>query len=158
MMNWHEWFYYDGVNLIWKKSRGRMKAGSIAGCPNDTGRIRVRISGKYYKAHRIIWEMHNGPIPEGYEIDHLDHDPSNNRLNNFRLVLGKENAKNRPKNKNNTSGYTGISWDKERGKWWAHIMVNYKTICLGRFDNLDDAIKARQEAEIKYGFHPNHGK
>lgn len=37
-------------------------------------------------------------------------------------------------------------------------MVNYKTIYLGRFDNLEDAIKARQEAEIKYGFHPNHGK
>lgn len=102
--------------------------------------------------------MHNGPIPEGYEIDHLDHDPSNNRLNNFRLVLGKENAKNRPKNKNNTSGYTGISWGKGRGKWSVTIMVNYKTIHLGRFDNLEDAIKARQEAEIKYGFHPNHGK
>lgn len=43
MMNWHEWFCYDGINLIWKKSRGRMKAGSIAGCPNDTGRIRVRL-------------------------------------------------------------------------------------------------------------------
>ncbi|EFJ4451892.1 HNH endonuclease [Escherichia coli] len=99
MMNWHEWFCYDGINLIWKKSRGRMKAGSIAGCPNDTGRIRVRLLGRWYKAHRIIWEMHNGPIPEGYEIDHLDHDPSNNRLNNFRLVLGKENAKNRPKTK-----------------------------------------------------------
>ena len=158
MMNWHEWFCYDGINLIWKKSRGRMKAGSIAGCPNDTGRIRVRLFGRWYKAHRIIWEMHNGPIPEGYEIDHLDHDPSNNRLNNFRLVLGKENAKNRPKNKNNTSGYIGVYWDKEREKWYSQIWVNYKSITLGRFDKMEDAIKARQEAEIKYGFHPNHGK
>lgn len=158
MMNWHEWFCYDGINLIWKKSRGRMKAGSIAGCPNDTGRIRVMLFGRWYKAHRIIWEMHNGPIPEGYEIDHLDHDPSNNRLNNFRLVLGKENAKNRPKNKNNTSGYIGVYWDKEREKWYSQIWVNYKCITLGRFDRMEDAIKARQEAEIKYGFHPNHGK
>ncbi len=158
MMNWHEWFCYDGINLIWKKSRGRMKAGSIAGCPNDTGRIRVRLLGRWYKAHRIIWEMHNGPIPEGYEIDHLDHDPSNNRLNNFRLVLGKENAKNRPKNKNNTSGYIGVYWDKEREKWYSQIWVNYKCITLGRFYRMEDAIKARQEAEIKYGFHPNHGK
>ncbi|HFI6433393.1 TPA: HNH endonuclease signature motif containing protein [Escherichia coli] len=158
MMNWHEWFCYNGINLIWKKSRGRMKAGSIAGCPNDTGRIRVRLFGRWYKAHRIIWEMHNGPIPEGYEIDHLDHDPSNNRLNNFRLVLGKENAKNRPKNKNNTSGYIGVYWDKERKKWYSQIWVNYKCITLGRFDRMEDAIKARQEAEIKYGFHPNHGK
>ncbi|HFO7542632.1 TPA: HNH endonuclease signature motif containing protein [Escherichia coli] len=114
--------------------------------------------GRWYKAHRIIWEMHNGPIPEGYEIDHLDHDPSNNRLNNFRLVLGKENAKNRPKNKNNTSGYIGVYWDKEREKWYSQIWVNYKCITLGRFDKMEDAIKARQEAEIKYGFHPNHGK
>lgn len=158
MINWHEWFYYDGQNLIWKKSRGRMAAGSVAGCPDDTGRIRVRLFNRCWKAHRIIWEMHNGPIPEGYEIDHLDHNPSNNALDNFRLVLGVENARNRPKNKNNTTGHTGVSYDKQRHKWYASIMVNYKSIALGRFDNLEDAIKARQEAEIKYGFHPNHGK
>ena len=52
--------------------------------------------------------------------------------------------------RNNTSGVTGVSWDKAENKWKAQIGINNKMIHLGRFDNFDEAVKARQEAEQKY--------
>jgi hypothetical protein len=65
--------------------------------------------------------------------------------------------KNQRKCKNNTSGVTGVNWDKQTNKWRAEIMVNRKGIKLGRFTELQDAIQVRKQAEIDYGFHPNHG-
>ena len=58
----------------------------------------------------------------------------------------------------NTSGTVGISWYHINGKWAAYIRVNYKKIHLGYYTNKDDAIKARKAAEVKYGFHENHGR
>lgn len=52
--------------------------------------------------------------------------------------------------KNNTSGKTGVSWDKRSGKWQAYIRIHYKQINLGYYTSLDEAIKARQIAEDKY--------
>lgn len=102
--------------------------------------------------------MHNGPIPKGYQIDHLDHNRYNNRIENLRLVTNQENHRNMPIRKDNCSGYTGVRWVIDRGKWSATICIDGKTKHLGLFRDKDDAIAARQEAEIKYGFHPNHGR
>jgi len=59
---------------------------------------------------------------------------------------------------NNTSGVTGVYWNKRDRKWQAMIKVNNKQIHLGYFEGKTEAITARKIAEIKYGFHPNHGK
>ena len=66
------------------------------------------------------------------------------RKSNLRDCTHSENLMNRDKNVNNTSGHKGISWDKSRNKWMAGIKVNYKRISLGRFDDIQDAIKAYQ--------------
>ncbi|HFO7598846.1 TPA: HNH endonuclease signature motif containing protein [Escherichia coli] len=157
IINWHEWFYYMDGRIFWKK-KPSPKTKNIVG--KEAGSIRcgrykrVRLLGKDYLVHRIVWEMHNGPIPKGYEVDHIWHDKFDNRIENLRLVTHKENQKNMPKREKTI--LTGISRNKR--KWRVQIGVNGKTIYIGRFDNLDDAIAARQEAEIKYGFHSNHGK
>ena len=52
--------------------------------------------------------------------------------------------------KNNTSGYKGVKWNDHCSKWEADIQVNKKSIYLGVFDNLEDAVKVRQEAEQEY--------
>ena len=57
---------------------------------------------------------------------------------------------NQNKRSNNTSGYTGVLWDKAKNKWMARIKVNYKQIFLGYYDTLEKAIEVRKEAEIKY--------
>jgi hypothetical protein len=79
---------------------------------------------------------------DGLEIDHIDRDPLNNLDDNLRYATHGENCRNR--------AAKGICWDKRRNKWLALIKLNYKSIYLGRYENKNEAIKARREAERKY--------
>lgn len=92
------------------------------------------------------------------EVDHINHIRDDDRLRNLRSVTHQENHRNRAVNKNNKSGVVGVHQQKEGGKWRAQIMIDGKQIMLGRFHKKEDAIKARKEAEKKYGFHKNHGR
>ncbi len=92
----------------------------------------VRIDGKRQYAHRVVWESAFGPIPDGMQIDHINGETKDNRLENLRCVTRQQNQYNRAC----TNGFT---WDKLRGKWKAQIKHNYKNIFLGRYDNIIDA-------------------
>ena len=92
------------------------------------------------------------------QVDHINHDRTDNRIENLRLVNANENGKNQKASVRNKSGVVGVSWKKSKNKWHSQIMVNGKQIHLGFFDNIDEAKKARIDAERKYGFHENHGK
>lgn len=74
--------------LVWLKGR---RAGAVAGTKKAKGYWEVQVCGKKLRAHRLIWEMHNGPIPYGYVVDHINQDPSDNRLENLRLATLSEN-------------------------------------------------------------------
>ncbi|MCV5094213.1 HNH endonuclease [Escherichia coli] len=165
VINWNDYFIYSDGAILWKPRNGVSKtwnsryAGKRAGCLHKrSGYIHVGFNRRIYQEHRIIWEMHNGPIPEGMEIDHIDHNKVNNHIENLRLVTCQDNNHNRSRNHNNKSGCAGVYWLERLRKWCAVIRINGKLKHLGVFKSKDDAIKARQEAEIKYGFHPNHGK
>ncbi len=83
-------------------------------------------------------------------VDHINHNPFDNRRQNLRVVSIKVNIENRGKlNRNNSSGYRGVHLDKHQ-KWVAQIMHYRKNINLGRYTNLQDAVRARAEAEKKY--------
>ena len=82
--------------------------------------------------------------------DHIDRNPLNCRRSNLRPATYQQNTSNRSKMSNNTSGFTGVIWDKKSQIWVANICINYKRIYLGRFHNKDDAIVARLNAEKKY--------
>lgn len=82
--------------------------------------------------------------------DHIDRNPLNCRRINLRPATCQQNASNRSKMSNNTSGFTGVVWDKKNQVWVANICINYKRIYLGRFHNKDEAIVARLNAEQKY--------
>jgi hypothetical protein len=84
------------------------------------------------------------------DIDHIDGNSSNNRIENLRGVTGSQNQWNRKKSVNNTSGIKGINWDKQKSKWVSRVMVNYKSIFLGRFDTLEEATVAVENAREKY--------
>ena len=162
-ISFSEYFEYhnDGF-LTWKKTttNNQVKGGDVAGCAGGyrSAYLRVCFRGKRYYIHDIVWIIHNGPIPKGMQIDHFNHIKTDNRIENLRMVSFKENCRNMPLRKDNTSGFCGVLWHKQRRKWVATIMIDGKKYHLGIFSNIDDAIAARQEAEIKYGFHPNHGK
>lgn len=87
----------------------------------------------------------------GYKrYDHKDRNPKNNRTDNLRPCTQQENLQNRSRFKNNTSGFTGVQWNKENQNWRAKIKINSVAIDLGSFINKEDAIKARLTAEKKY--------
>lgn len=86
----------------------------------------------------------------GKNCDHINRNPLDNRKENLRFATPTENARNASIGVNNTSGFIGVFWEKDRNKWSAQIVVNYHNIRLGSFENKEDAIIARLKAEYKY--------
>lgn len=84
--------------------------------------------------------------------DHLDRNKDNNKKNNLILKPNKDNMKNRGLSESNTSGKTGVSYDKNKEMYVSYITVGGKRINLGSYEVIEDAIKARKQAEIEYGF------
>ena len=83
-------------------------------------------------------------------VDHINRNKLDNRLENLRGVTTSQNQINKSIQSNNTSGITGVSYDKERMKWHVMITANKKSINIGRFDKFDDAVSARLCAEKIY--------
>ena len=154
-------FDYDPLTgiMVWRAEAIKQKClkGMEAGTVHHTGCRMVRISGAIYLTHRIIWLWVTGAWPVD-QIDHLNHVRDDNRWANIREATSTVNGRNRSINCDNTSGATGVNWEKCANKWRARIRVNYKKISLGTFTNKKDAIAAREAANVKYGFHENHGK
>jgi len=107
-------------------------------------------------SHRLAFYYVLGWCPE--EVDHINHVRDDNRWINLRAASKQENHRNRKLDTNNKSGFNGVTWYKNYSKWLACIGIGGKQINLGYFENKDDAIAARKAANIKYGFHPNHGE
>ena len=125
---------------------------------NQTG---ITYNGQrfYMVYHRLLWCHYYGKWPESnLVIDHKNGDHYDNSIENLRLVTQTENCRNKSTPKDNTSGHVGLYWVKSKEKWLVQIGNNNKSIHLGYFENKEDAIKARKEAEKKYGYHKNHGR
>lgn len=149
--------YKDG-SLYWKPTAGpKRRASRLAGSNNGRGYLQVKIRGRLTMAHRIVWVMHKGPIPDGMQVDHINHIRDDNRISNLRLVTATENNRNTSLRKDNSSGRIGVYWRKDARKWSAKIRVSDRLINLGTFTEKGDAISAREIAEAMYGFHENHG-
>jgi len=157
----HELFYYsmDGVlyNRFTRNPRA-LKAHSV-GSLHHSGYLQTQIDGKLYMVHRLIWIMKHGDIPKDIEVDHINHDRCDNRIENLRLVTRRENNKNRSLSKTaNTSGVVGVHWITRLKRWGSQIKVDGQSVWLGSFVEFSDAVNARKNAEVLYGFHENHGK
>jgi hypothetical protein len=109
-------------------------------------------------AHRIIWKHVTGNDPEF--IDHINHDRTDNRIENLRSVSTVENCQNQTLSKSNKSGVLGVHWNTRQRKWIASIRrpgVGFSEL-LGRFDSVEEAAVCRRAAETEANFHPNHGR
>ncbi|CAM0056157.1 HNH endonuclease [Vibrio phage F102] len=111
------------------------------------------VDGRTRAIHQIIL-----PVPLGKLVDHQDQDGLNNRKGNLRCTDKQGNARNTVIHRDNTSGAMGVSWKKDKNKWKAYTSVYRKQIHLGYFELYEDAVLARKAAEVKYGFHENHGR
>jgi hypothetical protein len=113
------------------------------------------IFGVYILAHRVVWALNYGQWPTG-QIDHINGNGWDNRLENLRVVTARGNSRNRPIRSDNKSGINGVRLNGR--KWVAAINGNRKTIHLGTFEHMADAILARKKAEVAHGYHKNHGR
>lgn len=148
--------YIDGV-LFYKKrpsKTGVNPVGKPLGHINKNGYLKCTIKSKTFLVHRLIWIYFNGSI--NGDIDHINHIKTDNRIENLRVVDSLANNRNQSIPSNNTSGQVGVWF--ENNKWRASIYVDYKRINLGSFAVFSDAVNARKNAEVLYGFHENHGK
>lgn len=134
-----------------------VKIGDIAGTHDSKGYIQISIKSTLYLAHRLSWLYVNGSFPLE-NIDHINGIRDDNRLVNLRSVNQLENSKNTKIRFDNKSGVIGVHLHKTTGKYLAYASHNKKMIHLGSFSNIEDAISARKEAEIKYNYHENHGR
>ena len=126
----NQYFDYRDGKLYWKVSTAqRIKVGQEAGTKLPSGYVRVRINKKRIMAHRIIWEMHYGKIPDSLQIDHINGVKDDNRIENLQLVTAKQNQQR----KNYSKGFS-YSKDSHRvRRYSAHKMFNYKLYHLGNY-------------------------
>lgn len=123
------------------RTSNRIQVGSLAGSVHSTGYIRVRVCGRTYAAHQLVWLLVYGVWPEK-EIDHRNGIRSDNRLVNLRECSRAENHQNRAMRRDNSSGFIGVSWAKREAKWKACIGKGRKLRHLGYFDTAQAAHNA----------------
>lgn len=152
-------FKYDADtgHLFYSRPGFRVRVGMRAGWLDNGGYRRIKINKRSYLEHVVVWVYVNGEYHSG-EIDHINHVRDDNRIENLRVVTKTQNGRNQKISKRSTSGFCGVYWCKRRKLWLSQIRVDGKLKSLGYFENKENAISARVEANKKYGFHEFHGK
>lgn len=139
-------FYKDGW-LYWKGKTGSRTFGRRAGCIKPNGYVKVRLNGTYYQASRLIWVFHHGDTP--LQIDHIDANPTNNRIENLRAVTQAENQRCR-KSVWGAIPLKGVCLNKKTGRFIAQIGVGPVRHRLGEYDTPELAHAAYVEAAKKF--------
>ena len=121
--------------FTWRESYFPSKIGKPAGGP-FRGYLRLMVDGKLYLCHRLAWLYVHGDWPTE-TIDHINGIKSDNRIKNLRAVSHMENCQNRPLRKDNSSGISGVCWDKSSNHWRATIAVNGKRKHLIKTSDLE---------------------
>lgn len=128
----------------------RIHIGNIAGTINkQTGYIYFNLFGKNYYCHRLAFLYITGEFPL-HEVDHINGIKNDNVFSNLRMATKSQNMQNVKIKNNNTSGVTGVKYDKSRDAWIARIEVGKKLIFLKQSKVFSEAVSARKEAEFKY--------
>jgi hypothetical protein len=146
-------FNSEGFGKSWNSRWANKEAFTHV---NSSGYRTGGLLGELWGAHRVIYKLITGVDPD--QVDHIDGDKVNNRFENLRSVSAEENMRNQKQRVSNSSGITGVYWHSEAEKWCAAIRAYGTPMQLGYFDSLEAAATVRKAAEVKYGYHENHGR
>ena len=140
--NFNDVFEYRDGDLYRKHGQFVGKAGTL----HHTGYVQVKVNRKNYRAHRIIFAMHHGYMPDC--IDHIDGNRTNNRIENLRESTNQQNQYNTGLCKHNKSGIKNVFFS--RNKWKVYMRVNKRMTCLGSYEDSELAELVAVEARNKY--------
>jgi hypothetical protein len=144
----HQIFDYKDGELYWKIAPAqRTKINDIAGSLSH-GYKQVYIKNKPYKLHRVIFMMHHGYV--GDQIDHIDGNSLNNKIENLRVVTNSQNQLNRKISKNSKTKFKGVSKHAQVEKYMVRLKVNGKERYFGLFEDLELAGLVADMAREKY--------
>lgn len=136
---------YTGIFKWIVRRKGSKGVGGVAGSL-EQGYIRLSVDYKRHFAHRLAWLYMYGYMPENF-IDHINRDPSDNRIVNLREVSHQCNLRNTGNPITNTSSVKGVCWCKQNSKWRSYIRNGKNPSALGHYKSLDNAVCARLAAE-----------
>lgn len=143
--------------FMWTKAGYGRNLNKPIGSIDINGYLFLRFEGKHHMAHRVAWfYVHQEWPPE--DIDHIDRCRTNNAISNLRCVSRSDNMKNAKLRIDSKTGVPGIRWNTPSRKWRVRISSNKVEYPLGCFADFFEAVCARKAAEVKYNFHPNHGR
>jgi len=142
--------YNPGTGIFIRKktvsSNGRL--GMVAGYGHPSGYIFIKFDKKAYPAHRLAFLFMTGHFPCN-EVDHKNNNKKDNSWSNLRECSRSQNQAHNPKQRNNTSGFKGVSWEKSANKWRTQITFNGKRIHLGLFIDKLEAAKTYNRKSIE---------
>ena len=118
------------------------------GCANPDGYVNIGYKNRYVAGHRIVFLLNYGYLPE--VIDHIDGNPSNNKIENLRSSNKSTNAMNKNVRSDSKSGIKNVSWHKNIKKWSVGLTINRKRKHIGYFDDLELADLVAIEARNKF--------
>ena len=147
---------FFGKDSAYKRWNTRYCGARAFASPHKDGYLQGCLFKRSYLAHRIIYKLHYGCDP--LHIDHIDGVRDNNAIENLRSVTHTDNMRNTKRRGDNLTGATGVTYIEEYDRWRAMISVDKKNISLGCYATKEEAIKARKDGEVMYGFHDNHGR
>jgi len=148
-----------GKTVTLRESRlfNTARAGGRADKLNARGYAVLQIAKRPFLAHRVVWGFHCGAWPDG-PLDHINGTRSDNRIDNLRCVTTRGNNVNKALDKRNGYGCHGIFRIHRLERYGASINFEGRTVYLGSFKTLEEAVAARKAAEPVYGYHENHGR
>lgn len=138
------WLPYDKASKSWNDECAEKQACTIS---EDGYRI-VVIDFDVFVAHRIAWALMTGAWPVNL-VDHKDRNRGNNKWSNLRAATASQNAANRTIRSDNTSGYKGVTFKKQTGRWLARAFIGGKQIHLGYFDTAEEAAAVSMAKSIE---------
>jgi hypothetical protein len=130
------------------KVNNRFAGKPAGGRDGQYGYITVRLYDRLYQAHRLVWLHVHGVWPDAV-LDHIDGNPTNNRIDNLRPATRAENNRNRAKAAGTISKLKGVTRDKRTGLWIAQIMISRKQHYLGQYLTEIGAHRAYCEAAAR---------
>lgn len=145
----NEVFEYKEGALFWKIHKRSVKAGQRAGTKSKAKYRLICLDGKLYLEHRLIFLLHHGYLPK--IIDHINHDPEDNRIENLREASKQQNMFNSKKPITNTSGIKHVWFRKDTKKWIVEFVIDGKKQYFGQYVNKQEA--AQRAVEVKKQLH-----